>query len=94
MCLQDIERSLGEVQPRVGLLQEMLGQGHNVFAAFAQRRHSQTNLSQAMVQVPTEAAGIHHVLQILIGRCHDTHVHGYFPGTPQPVVCHAIQHAQ
>jgi hypothetical protein len=94
MCRQNLQCFGGEGQARIGLLQEMLGQRHDVFHTLPQRRHAQTNLAQPMIQIAPEAAGFHHVLQILIGGRDDTHVHGHFAGTPQPVVRHAIQDTQ
>src|SRR5712691_6048998 len=55
----------------------MLDQQGNIFPALAQRRHRQLHDVETIVEVFTETAVAHFVLQILIGRGYQTHIDGY-----------------
>src|SRR5256885_15197246 len=67
----------------VEALQKMLHQQRNIFPALAQRRYLQRHDVETIVEVCTETAVTHFVIQLLIGRSHQTHIdsYGLYPPT-------------
>ena len=74
-------------------LQKMLDQQGNIFPALAQRRHLQCHDVETIVEIFTEAAFAHFVLQILIGRGYQTHIDGYGLYTTHPLKDLVLQDA-
>ncbi|KAG1487580.1 hypothetical protein G6F52_014161 [Rhizopus delemar] len=72
----------------------MLRQRRNVFHAFAQRRQAQPEHVQAMEQVLAEQALFDTLLQRLVGRGHDAHVHRTRAVVAQALDLAVLQRAQ
>src|SRR5580765_7686265 len=72
----------------------MRHQGWNVVAALAQSRQQYREDIQAIVEVATKFATIHHLRQIPICGCNEPNVHLVSPGTPQTLELLFLQYAQ
>ena len=87
-------RAVTQLQTRIQLTKEQFRQRHNIVFPIPQGRNPQTDLTQAVKQVATEAAMMHHVFQSLIRRRHNPHIHRNFADTPQSVIRGAVQYPQ
>ena len=74
--------------------EEVLGDGHDIGTAFAQGRHPDLALIEAVKQVSPETLVLDLGLQILVGGGHDSRVHHDFLLPANPVVRYAVQNTQ
>ena len=72
----------------------MLGQTEDVLAPIPERRESQRDDGQAVVEIFAEAPSADGRLQVLARRGHEPHVHGLAPRAAQPPHGLLLQHLQ
>ena len=76
------------------LLQEVLDEQRNIFAALAQRRQVKRDHVQTVEQILAERAFAHHLPQIDVGRGDDAHVDVHLLHAAEMHELAILQHAQ
>src|SRR5579859_30486 len=80
---------------RIGvLLEEVIGEKLDIFAAIAQRRHLDGNDAHAIVKIFTEGTVRDHLLQVLVGGSDHAYVDGRFLGASDGADGALLQYAQ
>src|SRR5438270_2446570 len=76
------------------LLENLFGNGEQVFRSLPQRRYLQLKFREPVIKIITKTSGADQFFQILVGGCHYAHIHADFLASTKAVIRHAIKNAQ